>query len=302
MTPDAFYEAFLSILQVHGFVAVPSGDVIKIVPDAQRAPGAGQRPAGPRQLDLGRDRHAGDRGAERQRRAAGADPAAADAAVRPPRGLPVRQHADHLRPRQQREPHDAHHPAHRPAAATTRSTSSVCEHACADRGRARRERRCRAASRRRRRGRPARAVVADDRTNSVLVSGEKSQRLRLRTLVAHLDTPLEAGGDTQVRYLQLRRRREDRRQAQGTDHGHRRSRSAGAPAPAARGAAAAGADRPQHHDLGGAGDQRAGHHRAAEDHALAHGGRRPARHPPRAGAGRGDPGRDVEPTRPPTSA
>ena len=34
MSPAAFYEAFLSILQVHGFVAVPSGDVIKIVPDA----------------------------------------------------------------------------------------------------------------------------------------------------------------------------------------------------------------------------------------------------------------------------
>ena len=34
MTPNAFYEAFLSILQVHGFVAVPSGDVIKIIPDA----------------------------------------------------------------------------------------------------------------------------------------------------------------------------------------------------------------------------------------------------------------------------
>ena len=44
-------------------------------------------------------------------------------------------------------------------------------------------------------------IVADERTNSVLVSGEKSQRLRFRTLVAHLDTPLEAGGDTQVRYL-----------------------------------------------------------------------------------------------------
>jgi general secretion pathway protein D len=44
-------------------------------------------------------------------------------------------------------------------------------------------------------------LVADDRTNSVLISGEKSQRLRLRTLVTHLDTPLEAGGDTQVRYL-----------------------------------------------------------------------------------------------------
>ena len=34
MSPQAFYEAFLSILQVHGFVAVPSGDVVKIVPDA----------------------------------------------------------------------------------------------------------------------------------------------------------------------------------------------------------------------------------------------------------------------------
>ena len=34
MTPNAFYEAFLSILQVHGFVAVPSGDTIKIIPDA----------------------------------------------------------------------------------------------------------------------------------------------------------------------------------------------------------------------------------------------------------------------------
>jgi len=31
MSPAAFYEAFLSILQVHGFVAVPSGDVVKIV-------------------------------------------------------------------------------------------------------------------------------------------------------------------------------------------------------------------------------------------------------------------------------
>src|SRR6187402_188750 len=34
MSPAAFYEAFLSILQVHGFIAVPSGDVIKILPDA----------------------------------------------------------------------------------------------------------------------------------------------------------------------------------------------------------------------------------------------------------------------------
>ncbi|MDH3364031.1 MAG: type II secretion system secretin GspD, partial [Gammaproteobacteria bacterium] len=45
------------------------------------------------------------------------------------------------------------------------------------------------------------SLVADSRTNSVLIGGDKSERLRLRTLIAHLDTPLEDGGDTQVRYL-----------------------------------------------------------------------------------------------------
>ncbi|HUI62541.1 MAG TPA: secretin N-terminal domain-containing protein, partial [Steroidobacteraceae bacterium] len=34
MTPAAFYAAFLAILQVHGFIAVPAGDIIKILPDA----------------------------------------------------------------------------------------------------------------------------------------------------------------------------------------------------------------------------------------------------------------------------
>ncbi|MCH7637760.1 MAG: hypothetical protein IIA12_08860 [Proteobacteria bacterium] len=37
--------------------------------------------------------------------------------------------------------------------------------------------------------------------DSVLIGGDKSERLRLRALIAHLDTPLEDGGDTQVRYL-----------------------------------------------------------------------------------------------------
>src|SRR6185369_9775412 len=35
LSPDAFYEAFLSILQVHSFVMMPAGNnVYKIVPDA----------------------------------------------------------------------------------------------------------------------------------------------------------------------------------------------------------------------------------------------------------------------------
>ncbi len=44
-------------------------------------------------------------------------------------------------------------------------------------------------------------LVADERTNSVLISGEASERLRLRTLVSHLDTPLAVQGNTQVVYL-----------------------------------------------------------------------------------------------------
>src|SRR6185312_6771613 len=34
MSPEAFYEAFLSILQVYGFAAMPAGRVVKIVPDS----------------------------------------------------------------------------------------------------------------------------------------------------------------------------------------------------------------------------------------------------------------------------
>ena len=44
-------------------------------------------------------------------------------------------------------------------------------------------------------------VVADERTNSVLISGDPAERLRIRALVAELDTPTAAGGDTRVVYL-----------------------------------------------------------------------------------------------------
>ena len=44
-------------------------------------------------------------------------------------------------------------------------------------------------------------LIADARTNSILLSGDRAQRLRMRALVAHLDTPLESGENTQVIYL-----------------------------------------------------------------------------------------------------
>ncbi len=44
-------------------------------------------------------------------------------------------------------------------------------------------------------------AVADERTNSILLSGEKNARVRVRAIISTLDTPVEAGGATQVVYL-----------------------------------------------------------------------------------------------------
>jgi len=44
-------------------------------------------------------------------------------------------------------------------------------------------------------------VVADERTNSILLTGERSARLRLKALIFNMDTPVASGGDIQVRYL-----------------------------------------------------------------------------------------------------
>ncbi len=44
-------------------------------------------------------------------------------------------------------------------------------------------------------------LVADERTNSILISGDKTERLNIRALISHLDTPLENTGNTKVIYL-----------------------------------------------------------------------------------------------------
>ncbi len=49
-------------------------------------------------------------------------------------------------------------------------------------------------------GGPPLKLVADTRTNSILLSGDKSDRLRIRALIARLDMPTETG-NTQVVYL-----------------------------------------------------------------------------------------------------
>ncbi len=44
-------------------------------------------------------------------------------------------------------------------------------------------------------------MVADERTNSILLGGDPSERLRLRALISHLDSPTENVGNTHVVYL-----------------------------------------------------------------------------------------------------
>ena len=44
-------------------------------------------------------------------------------------------------------------------------------------------------------------ITADERTNSVLLSGEKIARLKYRAIISDLDSPIESGGNTHVVYL-----------------------------------------------------------------------------------------------------
>jgi general secretion pathway protein D len=45
------------------------------------------------------------------------------------------------------------------------------------------------------------SFTADERTNSILLSGEKSSRLKYRAIISDLDSPVESSGNTHVVYL-----------------------------------------------------------------------------------------------------
>jgi general secretion pathway protein D len=198
MSPDAFYAAFLSILEVHGYIAVPSGDLVKILPDAnaRQVPGAEVTAA----------------------RAGSPDEIVTQ--VITVRNVGAAQLVPILRPLIPQYGHLAAHQASNMliisdrAANVTRmlriiqridtgadaeieviplqhgSSSDIVRVVSA----------LKQASAGGETGKPL-GLVADDRTNSVLISGDEMSRLRLRVLISHLDTPLEDGGNTQVIYL-----------------------------------------------------------------------------------------------------
>ncbi|MET0984913.1 MAG: type II secretion system secretin GspD [Steroidobacteraceae bacterium] len=199
MTPSAFYEAFLSILQVHGFVAVPSGNVVKIIPDAN----ARQVPANdlPDRVSDTSDEVVTQIVSVRNVSASQLVPALrpllpqqahlvtpagtnmliiSDRASNVARIMKIVQRLDQSGD----DDIDIVTLQNASAGEIVRVVNSLYT------GTTQQENAALGVK-----------LVADDRTNSVLITGEKAQRLRLKTLVTHLDTPLEAGGDTTVRYL-----------------------------------------------------------------------------------------------------
>jgi general secretion pathway protein D len=199
MKKEEIYQVFLSILQTHGFSAVPSGPVVKIIPDANA------RQAGPD--PLGED--------------ADAETDTVTTRVIRLENVSAAQLVPLLRPLVPQEGHLAAYPATNVLIVTDR-TSNVrrlveiirrvdqatdtdvevirLRHASAVEV----VRILSALEQKPQAGEAPRApavLSADERTNSVLLSGDRSARLRLRTLVTHLDTPLETTGNTHVIYL-----------------------------------------------------------------------------------------------------
>ena len=202
MDSDEVYQVFLSILKVHGFAAVPSGEVIKIVPDVNAKQDG---------IPMASDNAPG-KGDQMVTRVVQVDNVAAAQLV------PI------LRPLVPQQGHLAAYPTtnvliisdrarnverlltiirridqvsdseievitlqHASATEVVRVLNSLSRVGPAA-GKA-------AAATRQQ------VLVADERTNSVLLGGDRSSRLRMRAIISHLDTPLDAGGNTDVIYL-----------------------------------------------------------------------------------------------------
>jgi len=198
MTPPQFYEAFLAILNVHGFVAVQSGSVVKVIPDANMR----QYPSDdlPEHVNGGSDEVVTQVLAVKNVGAAQLVPVlrplmpqnAQLSAVTGANILILSDHASNVnrimrviaRIDEVGNPDFDVIPLR---SATAADTARVLNSLLAQTGE----------------GGGTVKIVADDRSNSILLSGDETVRLRVKTLVAHLDTPIDAGSETQVRYLRF---------------------------------------------------------------------------------------------------
>lgn len=206
LNKDEIYEVFLSVLQVHGFAAVPSGNVIKIIPDVN-AKQSGVPVAG------SDDNGQGD---EMITRVIGLD------------NVPAAQLVPILRPLIPQQGHMVAYPPsnaliisdrainidriaqiiaridlpgaenqieviplqHAAAAEVVRILTALAQQS---------QQNAQKQGGEQLEGRAT--FFADERTNSVLLGGGKSDRLQIRALISHLDIPLEKEGNIHVIYL-----------------------------------------------------------------------------------------------------
>ena len=199
LTPEAVYEVFLSVLQVHGYAAVPTGSVIKIVP-------AVNAKQGPLPLSSKNNNYAND---ELITKIIRLDHVPASqlvpilrplvpqqghlAAYNPTNTLIITDHAGNIRrlmkiiagvDRPDSDELEIIPLKHASASELVRILNSLNAGGSA-----------KDASKKVK-------LAADDRTNSILVTGDRSSRLRIRATITYLDTPLEDGsGNTHVIYL-----------------------------------------------------------------------------------------------------
>ena len=199
MTPDAFYQTFLNILQVHSFVAVQQGAVVKVIPDVNQRymPGINMpdhvsstsdeivtqvlqvknvsaaqlvpvlRPLVPPQGDLT------------------AYPQAniliiSDRAANVSRIMQIVERID----QSDTSDDDVMPMQNASADVVARIVNSIFQ------GQGQNEV-----------GTAPLKIVSDERSNSILLSGDATARLRAKAIIAHLDTPAAEGGDTEVRPL-----------------------------------------------------------------------------------------------------
>ena len=198
LTPEEVYEVFLSILQVHGYAAVPTGSVIKIVPEVNAK-------QGPLPMSSTTPGKPGD---ELITKVISLDhvPAAQLvpilrplvpqqghlAAYNPTNTLIITDHAGNIQrlmriiagvDRAESDELEVIPLQHASAPELVRIVNSLYPQAAKDQAN-------------------SINLAADERTNSILMSGERAIRLKIRTTIMQLDTPLDdGGGNTHVVYL-----------------------------------------------------------------------------------------------------
>lgn len=191
LSPEAYYQAFLSMLSAHGIVAVPSGPVIRLSPDRTMRIFAGAGPESSANdelqtlvLSVTNVDAQGLVPIVRPMMSPGAHVAAhppTNVLILSDRGSNVNKVARVIGRIDQKndQPVEVIPLEHGSARDVVRVLNEMAVGTDAS----------------------FNLAVADDRTNSVLLGGERDRRLELRALVALLDAPPVDGGDTRVRYL-----------------------------------------------------------------------------------------------------